>query len=70
MCLVQTEGRLADKIKKMLLMYPAWMTPVLRNVLHINECYFQATFMCCDIYRSTLCVCVCVWLGYIMLSSM
>jgi len=47
------------------------MIPVLRNVLHINECYVQATrtictFMCCDINRSTLRV----WTGYIMLSSM
>lgn len=55
------EGGLADKIKKMLLMYAAWMIPVLRNVQHINECYVQAartvcTFVCCDVYRSTLCV--------------
>jgi hypothetical protein len=37
------EGRLADKIKNVLLMYTAWMIPVLRNVLYINECYVQAT---------------------------
>jgi len=37
------------------------MIPVLRNVLYINGCYVQTTctvctFMCCDIYRSSLCV--------------
>lgn len=42
-------------------MYPARMILFLRNLQQINKCYVQATrtvctLMCCDIYRSTLCV--------------
>jgi hypothetical protein len=58
------DGRLADKIKKMLLIYPKWMIPFLHNVQHITNAMFrlhaQCVRLCVAIYTEV----PCVWAGY------